>query len=101
MEALDFANSFSFNLGYTLGASDMDHITRRLHIRHPLEQFNCLRGNMEETGWSSVTINSLTSLALNDNFRLVIQVENSFEAESWPTSAEPVCVICAGYLLGK
>jgi hypothetical protein len=29
----------------------MEYITRKLHIKHPLDHFYCLRGNMEETGW--------------------------------------------------
>lgn len=85
-----------------MGTSDIDFMSKTLNLKQPLDQFNALRGTMEETGWSGMMVLPTSNFSTaEDQFCIAIKVDQSCEAESWGKSSSPVCFLCAGYIAGK
>jgi len=125
-----FAFKFLFDLGKTIAASNQSWFSERIGLpANAIERINSLPVNMAYFGWCDLIIRSGHShrelTKAKENFVIVCEVANSFEAASWsssstssassaqsgstsPTSKSsandpskcPVCFMHAGYLSG-
>lgn len=107
-----FAWKFLFDLGKTIATSNLAWFADRIGLpANAIERLNSLPVNMAYFGWCDLIIRSGHSHKelhkAKENFVIVCEVANSFEAASWSSqpgiAAEdrcPVCYMHAGYLSG-
>ena len=106
-----FAWKFLFDLGKTIATSNLAWFADRIGLpANAIERLNSLPVNMAYFGWCDLIIRSGHSYKeltkAKDNFVIVCEVANSFEAASWATKQVrtedrcPVCYMHAGYLSG-
>lgn len=103
-EAVDVARSFLFDIAHTIGKMDARSFHKRMGVQDPMEKHSIGPLHFAHSGWASVEIQPESHLTPDENFVLVADHLNSFEAEAWIKAGRrpdfPVCVMSAGYAAG-
>eukprot|EP01130_Rhizamoeba_saxonica_P011824 TRINITY_DN4929_c0_g2_i1.p1 TRINITY_DN4929_c0_g2~~TRINITY_DN4929_c0_g2_i1.p1 ORF type:complete len:1295 (-),score=275.79 TRINITY_DN4929_c0_g2_i1:35-3886(-) len=110
---LQFASTFLFNLGKSMGISNHGWLTSQLGIgKNPMDQCNALSVSMIYFGWSNLKfpegLHAKRISKQKQSFLIRCECKGSFEASSWKTKDKnvrskvdkPTCNMHCGYICG-
>lgn len=113
IEAGRAASSILFDMAHAVGKADAMDFHRRMGVTEPVARLSSGPIHFAFTGWASVDILAESRPTPDENYYLVYNHPNSFEADSWlrkntPPGEErpavmtdiPVCFMNAGYSSG-
>ncbi|MBI4822205.1 MAG: response regulator [Deltaproteobacteria bacterium] len=103
-EANRFALNILFDLAHSVGGSDARRFISSMQLQEKDERFSAGPIHFAHTGWARVRLLPESILSDDDDFCLVYDHENSFEADAWRASGRQpgfsVCIMNAGYSSG-
>jgi DNA-binding CsgD family transcriptional regulator/predicted hydrocarbon binding protein len=103
-EARALSLNFLFDMAHSIGKADAKSFFSKMKVTNPIEKFSAGPIHFAHTGWASVKIHPLSKPTADENFYLIYDHPNSFEAQAWlekkETTTFPVCVMNAGYSSG-
>jgi len=103
-EADEFARDILFDLAHAVGKSDARNFHGRMNLHEPIERLSAGPVHFAHTGWATVDISPESHPSPDDDYILLYDHPNSFEADSWLHSDReadfPVCIMSAGYSSG-
>lgn len=103
-EALEGAGSALFDIAFAIGRSDARAFCRKLDVEDPVAKLSAGPIHFAHSGWAFVEIADDSSVEANEDFFLVYDHPQSFEADSWLTRGEHTefctCHMNAGYSAG-
>ncbi len=103
-EARNISFNFLFDIAHSIGKADAKSFFSKMKVNDPIEKLAAGPVHFAYTGWASVKIHPLSNPVPNDNFYLIYDHLNSFEARAWleknETTDFPVCVMNSGYSSG-
>ncbi len=103
-EARILSLNFLFDIAHSIGKADAKSFFSKMKVNDPIEKLSAGPIHFAYTGWASVKIHPLSTLIPDENFYLIYDHPNSFEAHSWLEKKEktnfPVCAMNAGYSSG-
>ena len=103
-EARTIAFNFLFDIAHSIGKADAKHFFKKMNVTDPVEKLSAGPVHFAYTGWATVKIHPLSNPVPDENFYLIYDHMNSFEAKVWGekehTTDFPVCVMNAGYSSG-
>lgn len=113
VEAAAAASSILFDMAHAIGKADALDFHQRMGVTDPIAKLSSGPIHFAYTGWAFVEIFPESHPSPDENFRLVYDHPNSFEADSWirkntrpgedyPSvqTEIPVCFMNAGYSSG-
>jgi hypothetical protein len=113
IEAAKAASSILFDMAHALGKADAMDFHRRTGVNDPLAKLSSGPIHFAYTGWANVDIFAESRPSPDENYYLIYDHPNSFEADSWirkntPPGENhpviktdiPVCFMNAGYSSG-
>jgi two-component system cell cycle sensor histidine kinase/response regulator CckA len=103
-EALEGAGSALFDIAYSIGKSDARAFCDKLGVKDPIAKLSSGPIHFAHTGWAFVDISPESNAVPNDDYFLLYDHPQSFEADSWLALGEPTnfctCYMNAGYSSG-
>lgn len=103
-EAVEGAGSALFDMAFAIGRSDARAFCERLGVRDPIEKLSSGPIHFAYTGWAFVDISPESNAVPTDDYLLVYDHPQSFEADSWlargRTTTFCTCHMNAGYSSG-
>jgi two-component system, cell cycle sensor histidine kinase and response regulator CckA len=103
-EALEGAGSALFDIAFAIGKSDARAFCKKLGVEDPIAKLSSGPIHFAYTGWAFVDISPESCAVPNDDFLLVYDHPQSFEADSWLTRGSPTtfcaCHMNSGYSSG-
>ncbi|MCA9573670.1 MAG: XylR N-terminal domain-containing protein, partial [Myxococcales bacterium] len=103
-DADDVARSLLFDVAHAIGLADARDFRRQMGVTEPLEALSAGPVHFAFAGWALVDLSPDCNPAPNDEYLLLYDHPNSFEADAWikagRRSTAPVCVMNAGYSSG-
>ncbi|MEZ4320882.1 MAG: ATP-binding protein [Myxococcota bacterium] len=103
-DADEVARSLLFDVAHAIGLADSRDFQREMGVTEPLEALSTGPVHFAYTGWAFVDLSDQSHPTPDDDFLLVYDHPNSFEADAWleagRSSECPVCVMNAGYSSG-
>jgi len=113
IEAAEAASSILFDMAHAIGKADAMDFHRRMGVTEPLAKLSFGPIHFAYTGWALVDIFPESRPSPDENYYLIYDHPNSFEADSWikkntpPGESHPViktdiqvCFMNAGYSSG-
>lgn len=103
-EANQFCRSFLYDLAHTIGIANADELHGKLNLTDPIAKLSAGPVEFSYSGCGLVEILPESHPVPDENFLLIYNHHNSFEADTWiqakkPTDL-PVCVMNAGWSSG-
>jgi PAS domain S-box-containing protein len=103
-EAEDFARNMLFDLAHAVGKSDARNFHAKMNLSDPIERLSAGPIHFSHTGWAFVDISPESRPSPDENYFLLYDHPQSFEADTWIQSGLkpdfPVCIMNAGYSSG-
>jgi two-component system, cell cycle sensor histidine kinase and response regulator CckA len=103
-EALEGAGSALFDMAFAIGRSDARAFCEKLEVLDPIAKLSSGPIHFAHTGWAFVDISPDSNAVPNDEYCLVYDHPQSFEADSWLARGVPTtfctCHMNAGYSSG-
>ena len=103
-EAQHFARNILFDLAHALGRADARTFHERMGLADPVERLSAGPVHFAHTGWALVDVSSGSKPTVDEDYLLIYDHLNSFEAEAWLEAGRksdlPVCIMNAGYSSG-
>jgi DNA-binding CsgD family transcriptional regulator/predicted hydrocarbon binding protein len=103
-EARALSLNFLFDMAHSIGKADAKSFFSKIKVTDPIEKFSAGPVHFAHTGWACVKVHPLSKPTADENFYLIYDHPNSFEAQAWLEKKEktnfPVCVMNAGYSSG-
>jgi two-component system, cell cycle sensor histidine kinase and response regulator CckA len=103
-EAIEGAGAALFDMAFSLGRSDARAFCAKLHVGDPIAKLSSGPVHFAHTGWAFVDISSESNAVPNDDYLLIYDHPQSFEADSWLARGERTtfctCHMNAGYSSG-
>lgn len=103
-EAVEGAGSALFDMAFAIGRSDARAFCERLGVSDPIEKLSSGPIHFAHTGWAFVDISPESNAVPTDEYCLVYDHPQSFEADSWLARGRPTsfctCHMNAGYSSG-
>ena len=103
-EADQFARNVLFDLAHAIGKSDAQTIHAKMGLEDPIARLSAGPVHFAHAGWAFVDISAESRPSPDENYYLIYDHPNSFEADAWlhhqPRADAPVCVMNAGYASG-
>ncbi|MBU0530414.1 MAG: 4-vinyl reductase [Candidatus Aenigmatarchaeota archaeon] len=103
-DAYDAAAKFLFDMAHSIGKSDAGNFHKAMNVTDPIAKLSSGPIHFAYTGWAFVDIFSESKPSPDENYYLIYDHPQSFEADSWieskKKSKRPVCHMNAGYSSG-
>jgi len=103
-DADEFARNMLFDLAHAIGKSDAQNFHAKMHLEDPIARLSAGPVHFSHTGWAFVKIFPESNPSPDQDYYLIYDHPQSFEADAWlrsgQTSNMPVCVMNAGYSSG-
>lgn len=103
-EARNLSFNFLFDIAHSIGKADAKSFFSKMKVDDPIEKLSAGPVHFAYTGWAFVKIHPMSRPTPDENFYLIYDHPNSFEAQAWMEKGEtpdfPVCVMNAGYSSG-
>jgi PAS domain S-box-containing protein len=103
-EARRIARGFLFDLAHAVGRADARAFHRRMRLDTSLARLSAGPVHFAHTGWAWVDISPESHPTPDENYLLLYDHPNSFEADAWLAEGQrpdfPVCIMNAGYSSG-
>ncbi|NCO40634.1 MAG: hypothetical protein COZ06_38480 [Armatimonadetes bacterium CG_4_10_14_3_um_filter_66_18] len=103
-EAIEGAGSVLFDMAFALGKSDAQAFCEKLGVTDPIAKLSSGPIHFAYAGWAFVDISPDSNAVPNDDYCLVYDHPQSFEADSWLARGERTdfcaCFMNAGYSSG-
>ncbi len=103
-EARTLAFNFLFDIAHSIGKADAKSFFSKMNVTDPIEKLSAGPVHFAYTGWATVKIHPMSHPTPDENYYLIYDHPNSFEAQAWMEKEEktqfPVCVMNAGYSSG-
>jgi predicted hydrocarbon binding protein len=103
-DAFDAAANLMFDWAHSIGKSDARNLHVSMHVNDPLAKLSSGPVHFAFTGWAFVDIFPESRPTTDENYYMVYDHPQSFEADSWiarkKASKKPVCFMNAGYSSG-
>ncbi|MBL8769452.1 MAG: PAS domain-containing protein [Planctomycetes bacterium] len=104
VEAQGVAANLLFDLSHTIGKADAASFHERLGVVDPIDRLAAGPVHFAFAGWATVDVLPGSNPIPGDDFLLLYEHRDSFEADAWIRSrratATPVCIMNAGYSSG-
>lgn len=103
-KARNVARNLLFDLAHAIGKADAKHFHSQMGVQTPLEKLSAGPVHFAHIGWATVDIIEESQPSSDENFFLIYDHTQSFEADEWLRSGRssdfPVCIMSAGYSSG-
>jgi len=103
-EAINASSRVLFDIAHSIGLNDAKEFHKRTNVEDPIAKLSTGPVHFAYTGWAFVDISSESKPSPDENYYLLYDHPQSFEADSWISSDEKVdfcvCVMNAGYSSG-
>ena len=103
-DADQFARNMLFDLAHAIGKSDAQNFHAKMHLEDPIARLSAGPVHFSHSGWAFVKILPESNPSPDQDYYLIYDHPQSFEADAWLRSGEkshmPVCVMNAGYSSG-
>lgn len=103
-EARRIAHGFLFDLAHAVGKADARAFHRRMRLDTSLARLSAGPVHFAHTGWAFVDISPESHPTPDENYLLLYDHPNSFEADAWLAEGQrpdfPVCIMNSGYSSG-
>ncbi len=103
-EAYDASSKLLFDLSHSIGKSDAKNFHKKMGVTEPIAKLSSGPIHFAYAGWAFVDIFSESKPTPDENFYLIYDHPQSFEADSWIESKKntnkPTCFMNAGYSSG-
>ncbi len=103
-EALEGAGSVLFDMAFSFGQSDAKAFCTKLGVEDPIAKLSSGPVHFAHSGWAFVDIHPESRPAPNEDYYLIYDHPQSFEADSWLALGETTdfctCHMNAGYSSG-
>jgi PAS domain S-box-containing protein len=104
VEARDVGHSLLFDVAHVMGLADAQTFAERMSVSDPIARLSAGPIHAARAGWAFVDISDESNPTPDEEFYLVCDLPNSFEADAWLSanmiSDGPVCTMIAGYSSG-
>jgi PAS domain S-box-containing protein len=104
MEAFAIGQRFLFDIAHAIGMSDARAFHVKMGLADPAARLSAGPVHFAYAGWAYVDISPESRPAPDESYFLTYSHPYSFEADSWiragMESAQPVCIMSAGYSSG-
>jgi len=103
-EAEEFARNMLFDLAHAIGKADAKNFHAKMGLSDPIERLSAGPVHFSHTGWAFVDIGPESRPSPDENYYLIYDHPQSFEADTWLQSelkpTFPVCIMNSGYSSG-
>ena len=103
-EAIKAASSVLFDVAFAIGNADAKAFHEKMNVTDPIAKLSCGPVHFAYTGWAFVDIFKESKPSPDENYYLIYDHPQSFEADSWIDLGKPtnfcVCLMNAGYSSG-
>jgi len=103
-EANKVTGSILFDIAHALGSGDAQAFHKTMKVTDPIEKLSTGPVHFAHTGWAFVDISKESKPSPDENYYLLYDHPQSFEADSWIMKKRitdfPVCSMNAGYSSG-
>jgi len=104
-EAISFTQNILFDLSHNIGKADAKNYFLKMGLTDPISKLSAGPVHFAFSGWALVKIFSESITTPDDNFLLIYEHQNSFEAASYQRAnmipmINPCCSMSAGYSSG-
>ncbi|MBT3583415.1 MAG: hypothetical protein HN509_00800 [Halobacteriovoraceae bacterium] len=103
-EALEASGGILFNMAHTIGLSDAKNFHKKTNVEDPVAKLSTGPIHFAHTGWAFVDIKEDSNPSPDEDYYLLYDHPQSFEADSWINSGKKTsfcsCYMNAGYSSG-
>ena len=103
-ESIEGAGRVLFDMSFSLGRSDAQAFCKRLGVEDPVAKLSSGPIHFAHSGWAYVDIHGASNPSPDEDYYLVYDHPQSFEADSWLLLGKPTdfcaCFMNAGYSSG-
>ena len=103
-DAAAIAHGLLFDISHAIGRADARAFNDHFEHETLVERLAAGPAHFSHTGWATVELLAESEMTFGDDFRLVYNHHNSFEADAWLQAKDgadfPVCTMSAGYSSG-
>lgn len=100
----DAAMNFLYSFAKVIGQNDAKAFHQKMELEDPIEKLSAGPVHFSFTGWAYVDISPESSPTPDENYLLIYDHPNTFEADSYISAEKrsdiPVCVFSSGYSAG-
>ena len=104
VEAVEAASIVLFDMAHSIGMADAKNFHEALKVTDPIAKLSTGPIHFSFTGWAHVDIAAESIPAPDENYKLIYDHPNSFEADSWihqgKTTSFCTCFMNSGYSAG-
>lgn len=103
-ESIAIAERILFATAQAIGIADAKNFHSQMEVKEPISKLSAGPIHFAYTGWGVVNILPESNITTDENFCLIYEHTDSFEAQAWgkeaKTTSSAVCIMNAGYLTG-
>jgi PAS domain S-box-containing protein len=103
-EANKIARSLLFDLAHAIGKADAKNFHEKMGLKDPIAKLSAGPVHLAYTGWAFVDIFPESKPSPDENYYLIYDHPQAFEADSWKAAGKksdfPICVMNSGYSSG-